>query len=70
VTTLPFDDECAQVFGRIAAALFDGGSPVDGMDVQIAATAILRGPIVVTRNARDFEKIDGVQIENWVTDMP
>src|ERR1051326_2199428 len=50
VTTFPFDDECASVFGRIAATLFDSGAPVDGMDVQIAATAIHRGLIVVTRN--------------------
>jgi tRNA(fMet)-specific endonuclease VapC len=70
VATLPFDDPCAHVFGRIAAALFDGGSPVDGMDVQIAATAIHRGLIVVTRNVHDFGKIPDIQSENWVTDFP
>jgi tRNA(fMet)-specific endonuclease VapC len=70
VTTLPFDDACAAIFGRIAAALFDSGMSVDGMDVQIAATAIHGGLIMVTRNTRDFKRIAEVQLENWVTDMP
>ncbi len=70
VTIVPFDDACAAEFGRIAAALLDNGTPVGGIDVQIAATAISRSLIVVTRNAKDFSKISGLQLENWITDNP
>ena len=66
VTVLPFDDACAAEFGRIAAALLDAGTPVGGIDVQIAATATRHGLIVVTRNARDFGKVPGLLVENWI----
>ena len=39
VAIVPFDDQCAEEFGRIAAHLFDIGAPVDGIDIEIAATA-------------------------------
>jgi tRNA(fMet)-specific endonuclease VapC len=66
VTILPFDDACAVEFGRIAAILLDAGTPVGGIDVQIAATARCHGLIVVTRNSRDFGKVPGLIIENWI----
>jgi tRNA(fMet)-specific endonuclease VapC len=38
---------------------------VGANDCRIAATAIAHGLIVVTRNTRDFERIPGVQFEDW-----
>ena len=70
VRILPFEDACAAEFGRIAGFLMDAGTTVAGLDVQIAATALVYGLIVVTRNARDFGRVPGLQIENWITDMP
>jgi tRNA(fMet)-specific endonuclease VapC len=35
------------------------------MDLQIAATALQHGGTVVTRNARDFNKVPGLTIEDW-----
>jgi len=66
VAILPFDDQCAEEFGRIAAHLFDIGAPVDGMDIEIASTAKLQGLIVVTANLSDFNRIPNLQIENWI----
>jgi tRNA(fMet)-specific endonuclease VapC len=35
------------------------------LDLQIAATALEHGGIVVTRNIRDFRSIPGLTIEDW-----
>jgi tRNA(fMet)-specific endonuclease VapC len=66
VTILPFDDACAVEFAAIAAFLLDAGAPVGGLDIQIAATARRHGLIVVTRNAKDFGKMPGLSVENWI----
>jgi predicted nucleic acid-binding protein len=46
---LPFDAEAAQVWGRLRVP-----SPAHELDKQIAATALIHGLTVVTRNVADF----------------
>jgi len=46
---LPFDAEPAQVWGRLRVP-----SPAHELDKQIAATALIHGLTVVTRNVADF----------------
>lgn len=55
---LPFDAEEARIWGRLSARIGHSGA-----DLQIAATALARGAIVVTGNVSDFEPT-GVEIEN------
>ena len=38
---------------------------VGKMDLKIAAIALENGGIVVTRNVRDFQRVPGLQVENW-----
>ncbi len=47
---LPMDEEIAQLWGRLRAP-----HPEHALDKQIAATALIYGLTVVTRNQRDFE---------------
>jgi tRNA(fMet)-specific endonuclease VapC len=58
---LPFDEPAATVF----AALVAQRVRVRPMDLRIAATALARGLVVLTRNARDFGQVPGLQIEDW-----
>ena len=68
VRILPFNDECAAEFGRIAGYLLDMGTPIGEIDVQIAATAKVHNLILVTENLREFQKVSGLSLENWITD--
>ncbi len=62
VTTLPYDQATARVFGRIRAELEDRGEPLPDADLQIAAIALHHDLEIVTGNARHFARIDGVHI--------
>ena len=55
---LPFGPEEARIWGRLSARIGHNGA-----DLQIAATALAQGAIVVTGNVSDFEPT-GVEIEN------
>jgi predicted nucleic acid-binding protein len=47
------------------------GQPVATEDAQIAAIALAAGLIVVTRNTKDFENIEGLVLANpWLTSTP
>jgi tRNA(fMet)-specific endonuclease VapC len=63
--SLPFDDAAAHEFGRIRAGLETAGTPIGPYDMQIAAIALVHGLIVVTHNVREFERVPGLQIEDW-----
>jgi tRNA(fMet)-specific endonuclease VapC len=60
---LPFDLAAARIYARIWASLVQKGVSVVSHDLIIAATAISLDYVVVTSNRRDFEKIEGVQLE-------
>ena len=66
MTTLPFDADCAIVYGRIRAALQRKGSPIGPMDMLIAAQALAAGLVLVTDNLREFRRVPGLQCENWM----
>jgi tRNA(fMet)-specific endonuclease VapC len=61
-----FDREAAQIYGRIRASLEAKGTLVGGMDLLIAAHAISLGARLVTNNLREFRRIPGLRVENWV----
>ena len=63
ITVLPFDVAIAREYGRIHTALLAAGTPVPETDIQIAATAIYHGLILVTSNAANYRKIRELRIE-------
>ena len=64
---LPFDDEAAAEYGKICATLRRQGTPIGVMYMLIAAHAKAKGLIIVTNNVREFERIEGLGLENWVS---
>lgn len=58
---LPFDDAAATVFAALVAQRLR----VRTMDRRIAAIALARGLVVLTRNASDFGRVPGLQMEDW-----
>jgi len=58
---LPFDTAAATVFDELLAQRVR----VRTMDLRIAATALARDLVVVTRNTGDFSQVPGLQIEDW-----
>ncbi len=66
VEVLDFDDKAAWHFGRIRAELYKKGQPIGPYDMMIAGHARANGLILVTNNRREFERVEGLLIENWV----
>jgi tRNA(fMet)-specific endonuclease VapC len=64
-TVLPLNTDSTTISGDIYASLRKKGTPVDDIDILIAGIAIANDLILVTNNRRDFEKIDGLEIEDW-----
>jgi tRNA(fMet)-specific endonuclease VapC len=63
--SLPFEDETALLAGQIRASLAGTGTPIGSYDLQIAAIALANNLTLVTHNMREFERIEGLQIEDW-----
>jgi tRNA(fMet)-specific endonuclease VapC len=62
---IPFDTRDAELFGIIRAGLERQGEPIGPYDLQIAAQAMNRNYTLVTNNAKEFKRVQGLQIENW-----
>ena len=65
-TILPFDSDDAVTAGRIRGLLEKQGNIIGPYDYQIAAQGITKGLTVVTHNVREFERIPGIILEDWV----
>ena len=66
LTVLPYDDKAAWQYGNIRAALEKLGQPIGINDLHIAAHARSNGLTLVTNNQREFERVPGLLLENWV----
>jgi tRNA(fMet)-specific endonuclease VapC len=64
-TVSDFDVPDALAAAGLRAALKRRGRPIGAYDVLIAGTALARGLIVVTSNAREFQRIGGLLVEDW-----
>lgn len=53
-------------YGAIRAALEGRGETIGNNDLWIAAHARAAGLILVTNNAREFQRVPGLTVENWV----
>ena len=67
---LPFDDECALQAAKIRIALEATGTPIGPHNTLIAATALRHQATLITRNVREFSRVQGLQWINWHDEAP
>jgi tRNA(fMet)-specific endonuclease VapC len=63
---LPLDVPADRDYGLIRAKLEAAGEPIGLNDLLIAAHALALGLILVTDNEREFSKVEGLSVENWL----
>jgi tRNA(fMet)-specific endonuclease VapC len=61
---VPFDDAAAAEFDRLSK--IKGLGKVGRCDLLNAAIALARKATLVTRNLKDYQKVPGLKLENWV----
>lgn len=66
---LPFDEDAAAEYGRVRASLRRKGTPIGPLDELIAAHAKAQKLTLVTNNTREFERVEGLRVEDWVASI-
>ena len=64
---LEFDIAAAMEYGIQRAKLKQNGTPIGSLDMLIAAHAKAKKLVIVTNNTREFKRIDGLAIEDWLS---
>ena len=65
--TLSTDAASARIYGQLRHTLQSRGAPIGMNDFWIAAQALAHKMILVTRNTREFARVDGLKLEDWAT---
>lgn len=63
---LAWDRAAVDATAEIKAALAAVGTPIGPNDTAIAGHAVAAGAILVTNNVREFERVKGLVLEDWV----
>ena len=63
----PLPEAAAEAYGAIRAELEHRGRLIGNNDLWIAAHAVASSLTLVTNNEKEFARIDGLAIENWVS---
>ena len=63
---LDFGSPAHQRYGALRAHLREEGTPIGPNDLFIAAHALALDAVLVTDNEREFSRVPGLKIENWL----
>ena len=66
IPVLPLEAPADDVYGQIRTSLERSGSPIGANDMLIAAHALALDATLVTDNEREFRRIDGLKMDNWL----
>jgi tRNA(fMet)-specific endonuclease VapC len=64
-SVLPWDKEAVDATTTVKKHLSDSGTPIGANDNAIAGHAIALGCVLVTNNTKEFERVKGLNIEDW-----
>ncbi|MEN9485682.1 MAG: hypothetical protein RJB37_3562, partial [Pseudomonadota bacterium] len=70
IEVVPLPAQVGEHYGRIRATLQRSGQPIGNNDLWIAAHALAEGWTLVTNNEREFVRVEGLAVENWVNPSP
>ncbi len=65
ISIIPIFDSI-RVYGKEKARLKKKGTIVSDLDLFIGSTAVVNDMTLVTRNVREFERMENLKIENWI----
>lgn len=63
---LDWDLDAAWVYGNVRKTLEVKGERIGERDLLLACQALALGATMVTNNTREFERVEGLKLENWV----
>lgn len=63
---LPYNEKAIWHYAQLRQQLQSTGQPIGSLDMLIAAHALALDTILVTNNLKEFERIDGLKLENWI----
>lgn len=66
LNVIPFEARAAEEYGAVRARLEADGQPIGPLDTLIAAHAMSLNLTLVTHNTREFSRVGGLRVENWV----
>ena len=61
-----YSEKACDYYGKIRTDLAKQGKIIGAMDLMIAAHALSEGATIVTNNTKEFCRIEGLKVENWV----
>ena len=61
-----FDENAAMVYGNLRATLEKQGTPIGSLDTMIGAHALSINLTIVTNNTKEFNRIQGLKIVDWL----
>ena len=66
VEKMPFDENSALIYGEVRVKLEKKGEVIGAHDMLIASHALALGATLVTNNTREFERVEGLSVEDWL----
>jgi tRNA(fMet)-specific endonuclease VapC len=61
-----FDERAAETYGAVRTGLEKRGTPIGALDTQIGAHALSLGVTLITHNVREFRRIPGLTVVDWL----
>jgi tRNA(fMet)-specific endonuclease VapC len=65
---LPFDETAMRRYGVLRSDLERRGTPIGTLDLLIAAHALALNATLVSNNLREFQRVEGLALQNWLDD--
>ncbi len=64
---LPLEDSARAAYGQLRTTLERRGEIIGAYDMLIAAHALALNATLVTNNEKEFKRVKGLKVENWVS---